>query len=281
MKITDNGYILEEDFDGEVETFDISDRILALSDELAEDIVLSSISDHINGKVPFVERMNYVKLFKNKIEELRSNPENEDLKLDMIRIITKVVELVQDGLTKVYHVNIGEDIDDKENAFEYLDKIETMYEFFFVRNYSNLFDLMYYNIIKNKNMFVDRYKEEYQESQEADLFITQNKKKFKNFDDAIIINYLIDIMADTQEMYKSGFELFKAIAGLDKYELYNSKMENLLFNYGEGLVVEDDYLASKSYFRILDDKEIFTNLRNDLIMKYLEGVAVDEEYGSN
>ena len=52
-------------------TAGISDRILALSDDLSEEIILENIADHIDGKIPYAERENYVTLYNNKMSKVR------------------------------------------------------------------------------------------------------------------------------------------------------------------------------------------------------------------
>ena len=106
------------------------------------------------------------------------------------------------------------------------------------------------------------------------------KKKFKNFDDVLICNFISDIIFDIMEMYESGYELFKAIVNLDLYEVFNNRMLDLLINYGEGIVFLSDAKASEKYFAILQDKDTFIEIRNEILLKYLENVEVDSNYGN-
>lgn len=280
-KITDNQYILEEDEDGEQESFDISNRILKLNDELSVEIIEENIKDHIADRKFKNARMNYISLYKERLEEVKSDPDNIDLKSQLYDITYSVIELVKSGLKEVYGVSIGLDTEDSLDIYEYLDNIEALYEFFFIRNYQNLVDLMYSNLLKKKQYFIDRYKEIYNESEESDIFISYSKKKFKNFGDAIIANYITDILFDIKSMYSSALDLFTEIVNLDLYELYNNRVSNLLLDYGEGLVFENDTDCAERYFDIINDHEMLISIRNDVLLKYLELVEADPTYGNN
>ncbi len=280
-KITDNQYILEEDEDGEQESFDISNRILQLNDELSVEIIEENIRDHIADRKFKNARMNYVSLYKERLEEVKSDPDNIDLKSQIYDITESVIELVKSGLKEVYGVSIGLDTEDSLDIYEYLDNVEALYEFFFIRNYQNIVDLLYSNLLKKKQYFIDRYKEIYNESEESDIFISYSKKKFKNFGDAIIANYITDILFDIKSMYSSALDLFTEIVNLDLYELYNNRVSKLLLDYGEGLIFENDADCVERYFDIMSDHEMLISIRNDVLLKYLELVEADPSYGNN
>jgi hypothetical protein len=81
-------------------------------------------------------------------------------------------------------------------------------------------------------------------------------------------------------MYESGFELFKTIVNYDLYELYNNRMENLLIDYGNGIVFTSDTRAADKYLSLLNNKDHFISLRNEVLLNYLETVEVDSSYGN-
>jgi len=57
------------------EYYDVSEKILKLSDELAEDIVLTNIRDQLESKLNlFTDKMNYITLFREKYSYI--TPEN-------------------------------------------------------------------------------------------------------------------------------------------------------------------------------------------------------------
>lgn len=269
----------EIDEDETAASSDIASRILSLSDSLSEEIVLTNINDHISGNSPWPGRINYISSYREKVEDARTDPDNLDLSEFIREITERVIATVLDGLKKNYSVSIGRDLEESNDIYKYLEDIETLYEFFFVRNYENVKDILYKTLITKRQYFIDRYRELYND-QDEDLFITTQKKKFKNFDDVLICNFISDIIFDIIEMYESGYELFKAIVNLDLYEVFNNRMLDLLINYGEGIVFLSDAKASEKYFAILQDKDTFIEIRNEILLKYLENVEVDENYGN-
>lgn len=269
----------EIDEDETAASSDIASRILSLSDSLSEEIVLTNINDHISGNSPWPGRINYISSYREKVEDARTDPDNLDLSEFIREITERVIATVLDGLKKNYSVSIGRDLEESNDIYKYLEDIETLYEFFFVRNYENVKDILYKTLITKRQYFIDRYRELYND-QDEDLFITTQKKKFKNFDDVLICNFISDIIYDIMEMYESGYELFKAIVNLDLYEVFNNRMLDLLINYGEGIVFLSDAKASEKYFAILQDKDTFIEIRNEILLKYLENVEVDENYGN-
>lgn len=269
----------EIDEDETAASSDIASRILSLSDSLSEEIVLTNINDHISGNSPWPGRINYISSYREKVEDARTDPDNLDLSEFIREITERVIATVLDGLKKNYSVSIGRDLEESNDIYKYLEDIETLYEFFFVRNYENVKDILYKTLITKRQYFIDRYRELYND-QDEDLFITTQKKKFKNFDDVLICNFISDIIFDIMEMYESGYELFKAIVNIDLYEVFNNRMLDLLINYGEGIVFLSDAKASEKYFAILQDKDTFIEIRNEILLKYLENVEVDENYGN-
>lgn len=269
----------EIDEDETAASSDIASRILSLSDSLSEEIVLTNINDHISGNSPWPGRINYISSYREKVEDARTDPDNLDLSEFIREITERVIATVLDGLKKNYSVSIGRDLEESNDIYKYLEDIETLYEFFFVRNYENVKDILYKTLITKRQYFIDRYRELYND-QDEDLFIMTQKKKFKNFDDVLICNFISDIIFDIMEMYESGYELFKAIVNLDLYEVFNNRMLDLLINYGEGIVFLSDAKGSEKYFAILQDKDTFIEIRNEILLKYLENVEVDENYGN-
>lgn len=269
----------EIDEDETASSSDIASRILSLSDSLSEEIVLTNINDHISGNSPWPGRINYISSYREKVEDARTDPDNLDLSEFIREITERVIATVLDGLKKNYSVSIGRDLEESNDIYKYLEDIETLYEFFFVRNYENVKDILYKTLITKRQYFIDRYRELYND-QDEDLFIMTQKKKFKNFDDVLICNFISDIIFDIMEMYESGYELFKAIVNLDLYEVFNNRMLDLLINYGEGIVFLSDAKASEKYFAILQDKDTFIEIRNEILLKYLENVEVDSNYGN-
>lgn len=263
----------EEDLE---ETYDISYRILAIDDELSKDIVMQNIEGHINNTTSLDNRYNYITEFKERINKVEF--EEEQIKDYVVKTIEELSDFVLKGLEEKYKITIGTAPEDDVDIFKYLDKVETLYEFFFVRNKEHITDYLYKTIIKEKDSYVAKYKERYQDEEDSDLFVTQDKKKFKNFSDVIITNYLTDIIYDIAASNHSAYILFRKIVDLDLYELFNSKMSDLLMDYGVSFICQNDEEAAAAYLSILDDKNVFTDIRNDIFLKLTEGAEpVNEE----
>ena len=191
----------EIDEDETAASSDIASRILSLSDSLSEEIVLTNINDHISGNSPWPGRINYISSYREKVEDAWTDPDNLDLSEFIREITERVIATVLDGLKKNYSVSIGRDLEESNDIYKYLEDIETLYEFFFVRNYENVKDILYKTLITKRQYFIDRYRELYND-QDEDLFIMTQKKKFKNFDDVLICNFISDIIFDIMEMYE-------------------------------------------------------------------------------
>lgn len=260
----------------EKEYFDISEKILKLSDELAEDIILTNIRDQLESKLDiFTDKINYVTLFREKYSYI--TPENTFYDKNYIRTaLLKVTELVSRLLESKYGVKLGTDLD-YYFPDEYLKDMETMYEFFFIRHFENLVNYFDQQLQARRSDLVERYKELMQEEEHRDdIFVLQAKKKFKNFDDVVVLHFINDIIDDIREYSPSGFVLFDAIVNTDYYEEINSRMAELLENYGNKVVFTGDREVFDMYLSALDDQEVRNELRNEILMKYLETTEIEE-----
>jgi hypothetical protein len=260
----------------EQEYFDISEKILKLSDELAEDIILTNIKDQLENKLDlFTDKINYVTLFREKYSYI--TPENTFYDKNYIRTaLLKVTELVSKLLESKYGVKLGTDLD---YVFpdEYLKDMETMYEFFFIRHFDNLIAYFNQQLNSRKDDLVERYSElMQQEEHRDDVFVVQAKKKFKNFQDVVIIHFINDIIDDIREYSPSGYVLFDSIVNADYYEEINNRMGEMLENYGNKVVFSGDREVFDMYMSVLDEQEVRNELRNEILMKYLETTEIDE-----
>ncbi len=272
-----NGYILIEEKEEEKETYSIVERIQNLDEDLSIDIVIKNIKDQIEGKTSLIDMVNFVTLFKERVEKNKEDIITSDLKEHFLDRINELIDLVSFGLREIYSVEIGEDTDETVDIIELLEKYEVLYEFFFIRNYENIRDVIYRYIINNKQIIADRYRDVFNNEEEQDLFVLQDKKKFKNFEDNLILNYITEIIYDIRATYNSGLGLFKEITFIDLYETYNNKMDEMLINYGKELTIIDDNEASDKYFAITDDMEYFTNIRNEIVLKLLKNIEMEEK----
>jgi hypothetical protein len=262
--------------DFEQEYFDISEKILKLSDELAEDIILTNIKDQLENKLDlFTDKINYVSLFREKYSYI--TPENTFYDKNYIRTaLLKVTELVSKLLQSKYGVSLGTDLD-YYFPDEYLKDMETMYEFFFIRHFENLTHYFNKQLQTRKQDLIERYRDLIQQEEHRDdIFVVQAKKKFRNFEDVIIIHFISDIIDDIREYSPSGYVLFDSIVNADLYEEFNNRMSELLENYGNKIVFSGDREAFEKYMSVLDDQEVRNELRNEILMKYLEDAEIEE-----
>jgi len=187
-----------------------------------------------------------------------------------------VTELTSRLLVSKYGVNLGTELD-FYFPDEYLKDMETMYEFFFIRHFENLVSYFNQELQKRKADFVERYKDIIQQDEHRDdVFVIQAKKKFKNFEDVVIIHFINQVIDDIREFSPSGYVLFDSIVNIDRYEEFNSRMSELLENYGNKVVFAGDKEACERYRDVLDDQEVKNELRNEILMKYLETTEIEE-----
>ena len=259
--------------------FDTADKILALSDRLAEDIILENIEEQLSEDLdPLKTRINYASLFREKYQSI--TPDDECYDDEYIKeSLAKVATCIGEGIYNRYGVELGEDLDYTTPA-QYLEDMETLYEFLFIRHYENLVDYFKHELGKNKANFVARYSlvMENSEQHSKDLFMLQSKKKFKNKDDVIIIHFMNEILNDIKSSTTSAYDLFKEIAELDIYEEYNNKMSEMLLNYGNKIVLNNDAESAKLYLQPLDNSLIFSELQNSIMISYLEGCEINENF---
>jgi hypothetical protein len=264
----------KDDFENEY--FDVSEKILKLSDELSEEIILTNITDQLEDKIDiFTDKINYLTLFRNKYSYI--TPENTFYDKNYIRTaLLKVTELVSKLLKTKYGVSLGTDLD-FYFPDEYLKDMETMYEYFFIRQFENIVEYFNFQLQARRADLLERYKPLMQSDEHSkDVFVVQAKKKFKSMDDITIIHFINEIIDDIREYSPSAYVLFDAIVNIDPYEDYNSRMGELLENYGNKIVFNGDKESYEMYLSILDAQEVRNELRNRIMMKYLETVDIEE-----
>ncbi len=265
-----------DDFRDE-EYFDISEKIMRLSDELSEDIILTNIGDQLQGKTDlFTDKINYVTLFRNKYSYI--TPENSFYDKNYIRTaLLRVTDLVGKLLKDKYGVSLGTDLD-FYFPDEYLKDMETLYEFFFIRHFDNIVDYFSNQLEARRSEFIERYESAIQnEEHSKDVFVQNAKRKFKDFGDVIIMHFISEIISDIREYSPSAYVLFDSIVNSDSSEEYNTRMAELLENYGNKIVFEGDKESFSKYMSVLDDQEVRNELRNEVLMRYLETTEITEE----
>ena len=261
--------------------YDITDRIFELRDQLSLDIISKNIIENIDNPVTY-RTINYVTKFKENYNRIKE----ENLFDDDLEIINEYfAELSQLILTKLslkFNVTIGNNINDDTitDIDSYINKLETMYEFFVVRRYDNIRDYFKVQLLKNKITFVEKYKNVLEENNvHEDIFFNINKKKFSDPIASIIIYYIDDIVSDIQSNIVSAYDFFKDIIGLDLFEEYNNRMNDMIINFGNDLMILNDTEAVNQYLSILNDKEIRITLENDILAAVLDESVLSNKNG--
>lgn len=256
--------------------FDTSEKILALSDRLAEEIILENVSEQLNTELDTLNtRINYVSLFREKYAEITPNDEcydEEYLKNSLGSLATCIGE----GIQERYAVELGEDLDYTTPA-TYLEDMETLYEFLFIRHYTNLVDYFKHELYRNKQNYISKYSSLMEEEQHSkDLFVVQSKKKFKHKEDVLIMHFMNEIINDIKDSVNSAYDLFNAICEIDKFEEFNTKMKELLVNYGNKIVLNNDREAAKLYMKPLNNPSVFSEIRNNIMIDFLEQCEIND-----
>lgn len=274
--LNDENIIISDD-QADSGIFDISERIFELRDEVSLDIISRNVSDMFDMPKNY-ETTNYVTKFKEKYNMLKETEEFEGDAEILNSSMQELTQLVLTNLNVKYFVGIGLDLDDDLviDIDDYLNNIETLYNFFVVRHYTNVKDYFKSKLMQNKLSFIEKYKMALDDKTYDDLFLSQDKKKFNDVSDAVIIHFINDIIADIRSEATSGFELFKEIVHLDLFEEFNNRMNTMIENYGNELLILDDHKAADAYLSILDNDEINVTLRNDLLSMFLADVALSE-----
>lgn len=262
--LTDTNF--SDNLDAEEQFLDTTDKILKLNDELAEEIIIKNIEEQLTLKdIEKPNQINYLTAFKNKYAEITPDNFLYDPEA-LINSLTRVTTLVADGLKDTFGVELGTDLDYTDPK-DYLEKLENLYEFLYIRNYKNLLAYFLYKIRKfDTTAYEERIEKEIQE----DVFLAQAKKKFKDIRDVAVTHYLSEIIQDIKDETESAFVLFQDIVRLDRFEDVNYFIDEMLVNYGNDIVLNDDKRSAQQYMQILDNIESFSSFKNDVLLKYLE-----------
>lgn len=271
MDEKDSNIIIIDD-QGDMEfSANVSDRIFELRDELSLDIISRNVVDKFN-EPKIYETTNYVTKFKETYNLLKESTWFDGDESIINNAVQELTDLIILNLNDKFSVGVGQDIDDNLiiDLDEFLDHIECLYNFFIVRRYTNIADYFKAKLIQNKFDILERYKMAMDDKTYSDLFLSQDKKKYDDSANAIIVHYIGDIISDIRSEITSAYNFFKEIVNLDLYEEYNNRMNELLINYGAEFVIYNDQEAVEKYLSILDNDEVFVSLRNELLSKFLE-----------
>lgn len=271
MNISELDTNIDNTLDSDEEVYySTSDRIMRLSDELAEGIILENITEQLTGDIDsLTDKVNYVSLFREKYDELDGSEgyyDDDYLKESLARIGI----LISTGINSKYGVELGEDLEFVTPA-QYFYDMETLYEFLFIRHQQNIIDYLKHRIFRDRQNFITTYKAKIAEDKSIkDLFLTQSKKKFKNYDDVVVMHFLSEIVDDILTVTTSAYDMFREIVDLDIFEEFNNRMSELLINYGNKIVINDDAVSAELYLKPLKDPSVLFNIKNSILMSYIE-----------
>lgn len=259
------------------EYFDVTEKILRLSDELSEEIVLENIRETLEDKTnPFRNSINYLMLYIDRFNRITGQEDYYDKEF-MEYSSTRVCQLILDQLKESFGIELGNDLD-FYTLSDYLNDTDTLYEFIFLRQYKNITDYIIYMIEEHREQFLTTYKYLLgTETHSRDVFVQLALKKFKNEDDVAIVHFIGDIINDIRSMYESAYNLFETIIKIDPQEEYNSRFSYLLGRYGEAINFDGDSVTYSLYMNILDDPQVFNDVRNAVLMNYLTDVEIEDD----
>lgn len=275
----DTNIIITDDSEGQAEDYllyDVADRIFELRDELSVDIISKNIIYNFDN--PTINKtINYVTKFKENYYKIKNDPKYENDINSLNNFFQEIAQLILTNLSVKFKITIGDDLGYgmSNNIDEYIDKIEALYEFFVVRRYSNIRDYFQLKLLKNKLDFVEKYKNVLDEKSTEDVFLNINKKKFSDPTEAIIIQFIDDIVYDIKNEISGAYDFYKDIVNLDLFEDFNNRINNMLINFGNELMILNDYESLQAYLKILDNQEIRINLENDLLTKLLDSASLN------
>lgn len=261
----------------EKEYYDISEKILELSDELSEEIILENIKDQMSSQISvFTERVNYLSLFREKYTRITSEELTYDK--DYVRnALMTVTDVVKNALRNKYGVRLGNDLD-FYFPDDYLKDTETLYEFFFIRHFDNLVNYFKTKLWQDRSATAKKYESLIQdETHNRDLFVQQARKKFKNQEDVTIIHFIDEIIDDIRDGNNSAYVLFDTIIAVDPFEEYSARAGELLLNYGKGLIFDGDQKSYELYMKPLESQDVKNELRNQVLLSFLESIELSEE----
>lgn len=257
---------------------DESQRIFELRDSLSIDIISKNIVERFKNPSMF-ETINYVDIFKKNFDNALANPGTDNDVTILTQTASELCSIVNGNLSKTFNASVGINYSEDGTATtdELLEAISDLYEFFVIRRYENICDYLVLEITKNKADYIERYKDVLTEAEYNDLFLTQDRKKYKNISDAILIHFIDSIISDVASQVTSGLDFFKKLVNMDLYEVVNNKLNDMFINIGPEFIVSNDHNAAVSYLSLLDNQEVAVNMRCDVLKKLLQDAPLSSD----
>ena len=261
------------------EANDIATEIMEIHDQLSLNIILRNIVYSFTNP-GLSQEINYIEKFKNSYMNI-SQEYTSDLDGEiMYKALTNISDVIFSNLKDKFGVEVSDIfMNYKDNNVPmFLEYLTYLYNFFVVRRYENIRDYFWTKFNTDKIKYIDRYKLCMEKDKAAqDIFVQQDTKKYLDIGVTILINYIMDIIADIREDIENtgSTRFFLGICDTDRFEEVNYNIANMI-NSGNLLGI-DEQLSVKKYLSILDDDEIFVNLRNEILSRFIENETVTEQ----
>ena len=221
--------------------YDITDRIFELRDQLSLDIISKNIIENIDNPVTY-RTINYVTKFKENYNRIKEeNLFNNDLEI-INEYFAELSQLILTKLSLKFNVTIGNNINDDTvmDIDSYIDKLETMYEFFVVRRYDNIRDYFKVQLLKNKINFVEALELSFKQTLETYPTYTDEIRRVR-------VETYIEIINRLSKNF--GIRILYDSANTDLRYLASNLYDLLVTRY-------DDYVFAFLYNFIVSQKEV-------------------------
>lgn len=276
--ITDD-FIIDTDVDDDSdELYSEENRLFDLREQLSEELIVSNIIDAFNQKDSIRPNTNYIKILVDNYHIIKNRDEKYECDNALINnIVLKIANKFADLLRENFGVGLSTDIsmDNMINLDKYLERLETLYEFFIVRRNENISDYLINKMFINIDAVCERYKNKLTPKDQADLFYSINKKKYHDAGGAAFLYFLDDAIGDFISEVNDAYTLFNDIINLDIFEYYNDNMNDILNDFIDNLVyLEPSTEIIKKYFSIIDNKESYAELRANIYLEYAKLTSV-------
>lgn len=261
----------EVDKDYEFES--VSEKIMAINDRLSAEIITENlVLQFENPNVEYNRGINYISVFKEAYEQISPDDDYYDKEL-IEEVIHGVYQLTIDKLNEKFRIVFSKDLGEYP-LDELINDVEIVHEILFIRQFKNIVDYIDAKLFENREYFVDLYKPEMEEDEEVmrNVFVANASKKFKNFDDVVILHHIDDIIRDILENQdeKSMYMFLEQVIATDPEEYYNFNFYKILEKYGEIISFENDMECFELYLDIKHLDFVKSEIRNQIMLRHLE-----------
>lgn len=256
---------------------DAAEEIMAVHDKLSLDVLLRNIAHNFENP-SVMETIDYIAKFEQAYVAAAASM-TDDFDKDILESSSQqVMSLVEGNLEDKYLVSRADSYALRpDSTIGHIETLDTLYTFFVVRHYTNVRDYFRMAFRKKKVDFVTRYQNIVSADNSDDLFVSQDKHKYSDHSDVILLNAMDGIIGDIREEAENAgsHKLFNDICAIDLFEEMNQRMAQIIA--GGSYEISDDYEAAVRYLGLLDDPEILSNIKTDLTMDVLENARLSDK----